>query len=127
MPSWSVGRRKRRILSRTTTLSGIRRSTDGLSTFAISPHANQNMNDALERNHGTFKSEMKKDKVNVQGRTIEWLLAATLRLENFYWCTSEMRWQGRIQNHKIEEQVWNTIHRARTIPDANVILMEHDG
>lgn len=85
------------------------------------------MNGALERYHGTFKAELKKDKAVVQGRTMTWLLNAMLRLENFYWCTSRVKWQGRIRNRKIEEQVWNTIHRARAIPDCDVILMQHEG
>lgn len=55
------------------------------------------------------------------------LLVATLRLENFYWCTSGQIWQGKIQNCKIEEWVWNTIHKAKGIPDSDVILIEHEG
>lgn len=90
-------------------------------------HANQNMNGALERYHGIFKQEMKRDKVNIHRRSITWLLGSSLRLENNYWCTSNTKFQGRIRNHAIETLVWNSIHKARAIPNENVILMEHEG
>lgn len=104
-----------------------RKITKWAVNFRTFPHANYNTNGALDRYHGTFKAKLKRDKANVQGRTISWLLVATMRLESFYWCTSGQKFQGRIRNHKIEELVQNTIHKTRAIPDCDIILMEHEG
>lgn len=69
---------------------------------------------------------MKRDRASVMGRTMTWLLAGSLKLENNYWCTSNQKCQGRIRNQKIEDLVWNCIHRARVIKDSDVNTFEFE-
>lgn len=100
---------------------------DWATQMRIYPHADQDTNGAIERYHGMFKQEMRKDKASVKGRKMIWLLGKTMAWENGLWSDSGKQWQGRIRNRSVETTVWNSILKARTVTDHMITLVDHPG
>lgn len=90
-------------------------------------HSNQETNGAIERWHATLKLFLRKDKPYKIGRKVVWLVCQLVSdVENYFWTMDNLKWQGAVRNKKIEDIVWAAIHKARTIPDADV-RFEEDG
>ncbi|KAL3684714.1 hypothetical protein R1sor_002736 [Riccia sorocarpa] len=96
-------------------------------SYRTHKHANQNTTGALERWHATLKAHIRSSTYTKARRKISWLaILLTSTIELYYWCSSELKEQGRIRNKVVEGQVVTVCAKAETIPDTAIMHLEVD-
>ncbi|KAL3692757.1 hypothetical protein R1sor_006408 [Riccia sorocarpa] len=90
--------------------------------------ANQNTTGAVERWHATLKAHIRSSRFTRTQRRLSWLVQLlSTTIELYYWCSAELKLQGRIRNRVVEDQVVTVCIKAKSIPDKHVQWTEIDG
>lgn len=90
-------------------------------------HANQDSNGGIERWHSTLKTHLRASRKNKGNRTVSWLITMlTDTIESFFWCSAELKHQGRLRNQIIGRLVLAAIRKAKDIPDDNVTMYKSE-
>ncbi|KAL3683486.1 hypothetical protein R1sor_001508 [Riccia sorocarpa] len=89
--------------------------------------SNQNTTGAVERWHSTVKAHIRSSRMSKVMRKLSWLVVLlTSTIELYFWCTAELKYQGRIRNKVVEDQIVTVCVKAKTIPDS-MVMTELDG
>ncbi|KAL3697329.1 hypothetical protein R1sor_011405 [Riccia sorocarpa] len=90
--------------------------------------SNQNTTGAVERWHTTLKAHIRCSRMTKVMRKLSWLVVLlTSTIELYFWCCAELKYQGRIRNKVVEDQIVTVCVKAKSIPDSLVTTVELDG